>query len=63
MYRLCLVALALAGCAADVDNANCQRYGFEPGTDGYANCRMVADQNRRTGAAAVMAQNPYRLGY
>jgi hypothetical protein len=39
--------------------ADCAGYGFEPGTEGYANGRMAADQNRKMMGATITAQNPY----
>ncbi|MBX5463856.1 MAG: hypothetical protein IRZ28_22555 [Steroidobacteraceae bacterium] len=43
--------LALAGCASDAeiaagDRAKCQSYGFQPGTDGFANCLMRRESAR-----------------
>lgn len=58
MFKSALViaALALAGCATQ---DRCAAYGFTPGTEGYANCRMQDEQNRRLAAATIAAQNPY----
>src|SRR4051794_8444368 len=54
--RLLLVALgalSLAGCVTDqeLDHQACSNYGFKPGTNDYAQCRMSRDQNRQ---AAIM---------
>lgn len=59
--------VVLAGCntpekvAADHD-AYCRKFGFVPGTDGYANCRMTVENHRQSrlgtafGAPAVIPQ-------
>ncbi|MDI3306836.1 MAG: hypothetical protein QJR07_07000 [Acetobacteraceae bacterium] len=49
--RAALLGLMLSGCvseeqiAAD-DRAKCQSYGFQPGTDGFANCMMQRESAR-----------------
>jgi GTP cyclohydrolase III len=46
------VALLLSACAADparlaaADDQACAGYGFTPGTDAYANCRMRLQMQR-----------------
>jgi hypothetical protein len=48
--------LALAACdhtARDADR--CSGYGFEPGTEDYANCRMTVAENRRSMGAVLVA--------
>lgn len=59
--RLALaISLALlSGCAspeqtAAVDNDRCASYGFTPGTDAYAQCRMQLDSDRRTRRRAAI---------
>jgi hypothetical protein len=59
LLRLLVLLALLAGCAADVDDRNCQGYGYEPGSEGYANCRMQSDQTRKMASATIAAQNPY----
>lgn len=45
--------LALAACAtdtanwADQDVSRCESYGFTPGSQGFANCRMHLDTARQ----------------
>ena len=42
-------ALLLPACAqqwAENDHASCSSYGWQPGTDGYAQCRQALDQQR-----------------
>lgn len=55
VFRKLLLVGALSGlaaCAADparlaaVDGEACSGYGFTPGTDGYANCRMRLQMQR-----------------
>lgn len=46
------LALLSAGCAGQSDRrsrdeANCDSYGFNRGTDGYATCLMTADRDWR----------------
>jgi hypothetical protein len=44
--------LGLAGCGpsrseiASADTERCSSYGFQPGTEAFANCRMSADLQR-----------------
>ena len=38
------------------DNAACSNYGFQQGTQNYAQCRMMIDQNRQNAAAQDDAQ-------
>jgi len=52
--------LALCGCAsperlAAADDARCTSYGFRPGTDAYANCRMQADMQRQAQRQAAVS--------
>ncbi len=67
----CVVALiALMGCESQAqmetrlagrDAMKCQSYGFNPGTEGYANCRMRTEQNRQrliSDALSSMAPRP-----
>lgn len=57
MRYVLMACVLLAGCAQirearqarDADA--CTRYGFTPGTDGYANCLMQRDNTRRSGPA------------
>lgn len=51
-WLVCLFAFALAACASQQqlmvnDDAKCRGYGFQPGTDGYAQCRMAQDTSRQ----------------
>lgn len=39
---------------AEADANQCTSYGFAPGTDGYANCRMGLDQGRQQRRDAVI---------
>jgi hypothetical protein len=67
MRYLLLIAVAaatLAGCASQAqlaarDDARCQSYGFSPGKEGYAQCRMNLDmlrlQARQQAANAIAA--------
>lgn len=55
---LALVGLAACNHSAR-EAAKCSEYGFEPGTDGYANCRMQMEQGRKAAAAVMAAGNPY----
>jgi hypothetical protein len=52
------IAAALAGCMTAeeryaADDQQCQSYGFKPGTEGYAQCRMNLDLRRRQAAANI----------
>lgn len=54
--RLILIALMLAGCATQEqrlarDQARCEGYGFQWGTDAFANC--MYDINRQRDAAML----------
>jgi hypothetical protein len=61
-----LAALILvAGCATNDDIAarqhaedhrECIKHGFKPVTDGYARCRMAADEKRRIGRDVLTQQ-------
>ena len=53
---LLLVVVTLGGCASsenrDAENRQaCASYGFEPGTDSFANCMTQSDAQRRQAAA------------
>ena len=37
------------------DDAKCREFGFKPGTDGYANCRLQLDTARSTANAVAAA--------
>lgn len=55
-----LLALLLAGCAsrqeiAADDDATCQSYGAQPGSNAYVECRMRRDNIRQQGAEARRA--------
>ena len=52
--------MMLAGCAsaaqvAAIDDNKCQSYGFAPGSEGYAQCRMTMDVQRQQARAAAIA--------
>jgi len=63
------VTYILAGCASPAERAaqlqareqaTCERYGFQPGTDSFAQCMMQIDQanqNRRAALAAAYMQS------
>ncbi len=65
ILALCALALAVTACAnlkaergaerAAADDQKCQSYGFIPGNDGYAQCRMTMDTQRQQ--ACLAAQN------
>jgi len=42
----------------DADQTRCLYYGFEEGTDAYAQCRMAIDQQRRAIATEMIAHAP-----
>lgn len=42
------------------DDAKCKRYGFQPGTDGYGNCRLQLDQIRASSRASGSTQQASR---
>ena len=53
-----VACLAIAGCQSEKPaagkvlaeiNAQCQAYGFKPGTDAFAGCVYQSDQNRISG--------------
>jgi hypothetical protein len=57
---LIATAVTLTGCAnagqlAANDDDKCQSYGFAPGTQGYAQCRMSMDASRQQAASAAIA--------
>lgn len=54
------IALALAGCNTPMrearlkrEAAQCEAFGFQPGTDGYANCRMQFELKHKQDAAEI----------
>jgi len=52
-------AVLLASCAsrvpaAAIDDDKCRSYGFVPGSDGYAQCRMSMDISRQQACSAAM---------
>lgn len=54
------VALALVGCTTPMrearlkrEAARCEAFGFQPGTDGYANCRMQFELKHKQEAAEM----------
>ena len=56
VLTLCAVPVlaGLAGCASAeqklaADQATCESYGFNRGTDAFANCLLVLDQQRKGG--------------
>jgi hypothetical protein len=61
LYILALGALTLVGCVtpqelAREDHDRCTGYGFQPGSETYAQCRMTLDTNRQASEqAAFMA--------
>ncbi|MDE3060217.1 MAG: hypothetical protein KGJ06_04335 [Pseudomonadota bacterium] len=79
MRRIALIsALFLSGCAspqeiamqkqmlAQQDSATCQSYGFEPGGEGFANCRLqleLARQQRESYATAYPYTPPPPYAY
>jgi hypothetical protein len=64
MIGLAGIVLALSGCQqlAEMrtasDNSRCQSYGFTPGTDAFAQCRMNIDLQRRAEPAAAPVYAP-----
>lgn len=55
-FVLPLVALSLSACVSDsdqqamnyaTDRQRCTDFGFEPGTEAFANCMMAADDRRQ----------------
>lgn len=52
-YLVLCAALLLGGCFANRQQIEaeqidrCTSYGFKPGTEGFANCRMSADMQQR----------------
>lgn len=67
--RVCAVialAVALSGCAeyqaeraqamADNDDAQCQSYGAQPGSQPYIQCRMNLDNQRAQMRTAIVSQ-------
>jgi hypothetical protein len=71
-FVLALAALTLTGCAKEYwmhepvqqalsDHTTCKDYGFEQGTDLYAQCRMNVDQNRATQDVARRAASMQQL--
>ncbi len=65
---LLLVAATLGGCASSVDRdadnrQACVSYGFEPGTESFANCMTQSDAQRsQTAADRQREQNELRDG-
>jgi hypothetical protein len=57
MYRaLACVLLLLAACDHSAnDGQRCVGYGYEPGTEGFAQCRMTVSENRRAMGAVMIA--------
>ena len=43
----CATAAERAAQRADRDNAKCAGYGFKPGTEAFAQCRMTQDVERQ----------------
>jgi hypothetical protein len=59
----CSLALMLASCAsrppvAAIDDDKCKNYGFAPGSDAYAQCRMSLDVSRQQACSAAMNAKP-----
>ena len=50
---LTTVGLSLGACASSAEV--CNRYGFEPGTNGFAQCMMQLDMNRASAMRAISA--------
>jgi hypothetical protein len=53
------LAAPLASCASPapvtaIDDDKCKSYGFTPGTDPYAQCRMSLDVSRQQACSAAM---------
>jgi hypothetical protein len=42
----------------EADRTRCLNYGFQEGTDAYAQCRMTIDQQRQAIAAEMIARAP-----
>jgi len=62
-FALLALLILLAGCetAAEErarrdasDQQRCESFGFELGTEAYANCRLQIDTSRRAAAAALL---------
>lgn len=52
-----LSLIGLAACAGSIQEgamADCQAYGFTPGTDAYRSCVMQVTEGRRAGLGAYM---------
>lgn len=55
-----LAILALAGCASSPaeivleDTESCTGFGFRPGTDAFANCRLQLEENRKAREIAAL---------
>ncbi len=50
-----VMGFALSYCAAEKERTACLEYGFEEGTEGFANCRMELDIARRQRGATIAA--------
>lgn len=54
--RFVVLVLALAACDhSQRDAARCVDYGYEPGTEGFTDCRMTVAENRRAMGAVLVA--------
>lgn len=59
------LTLALGACASTPDpivedRSRCDAYGFQRGTDAYANCVMTQDRDRERRYERQAGQRPYR---
>jgi hypothetical protein len=52
---------AIAARLQEADRNRCINYGFQEGTDAFAQCRMTLDQQRKAIAAEIIANQQPRL--
>jgi len=59
LFCLLLSACVTAEEIAAADNRECIELGFEPGTEGYGNCRLKLREIRALEHQALAVQNAY----
>ena len=61
-YFIIAVVFLLGACADQIEADRCVGYGFQPGTEAFANCRMQLAEGRMARAGMVVAaqQNAYQ---
>jgi hypothetical protein len=59
----CGAVQELAALRAARDDATCRSYGFQPGSEAFAQCRMAVDQNRMARMHSEDRQPQEQAGY